>query len=158
MLTPLNLSLASRFVAARILCWFSLALLIVSLAGVTGCGGPKGAKNTVSGKVTVNGEPANGIVVFLGQDNKELASTPIKPDGTYQFDDPPAGQVKVLVKGMMGGAPLIAPPAGKGPELPSMAGGMKGATPPPKYGQANTTPLTFEVKTGKQTFDIAMSP
>jgi len=157
MLTPFNLPIASRFVPSRILCGFSLALLIVSLAGVSGCGGQKGPKNSVSVKVTVNGEPAVGIVAFVGQDNKEVASTPIKPDGTYQFDDPPPGKVKVLVKGMLGSTPLVAPKSG-GPELPSMPGAMKGATPPPKYGQANTTPLTFEITSGKQTFDIPMTP
>jgi len=159
MLTDLTLSTAKRYFSARVPGALSLAILVAILSGVTGCDkGPKGAKDSVSGTVKMNGENVTGTVAFVGSDNTNKES-PIKPDGTYQIDDPPQGQVKVLVKGMGGptGAPALKPPAG-GPEMPSMPGMGKGATPPAKYASAATTPLTYDVKPGKQTFNIDLAP
>jgi len=161
MLTDLTLSPTKWFASSRMLGALSLAFLVALLSGVSGCdSGPKGAKNSVSGKVTLNGEKVAGTVSFVGSDPAPK-ETPIKPDGTYQIDDPPTGQVKIVVKGMGGptGAAGAAKPPPGGPEMPSMPGtGMGGATPPAKYGSPATTPLTYDVKPGKQTYNIELTP
>jgi len=157
MSTRVPLHNASRFLLARVLCGFSLALCVVSFAAVTGCGSQKGPKSSVSGKVTYKGENVAGMVSFVGPDNKEVPS-PIKGDGTYQVDDPPIGQVKVVVKGMLGGTvPGVQKGGPTGGELPSMPGMAKGANPPAKYGSADKTPLSTEIKPGKQTYDITLT-
>jgi len=110
----------------------------------------------VSGKVTLDNQPVTGTITFLYPDNKELNS-PLGPQGNYRIQDPPPGTVKIIVKGM--GA--LTPPTKGGPALPDMPGMPKGATgvePPQKYTAANSTPLTYEVKGGHQTYDIPLSP
>jgi len=160
MLTDQTPSTAKRYLSGRVLGGLSLALLVALLPGVTGCGsGPQGAKNSVSGTVKMGGENVAGTVAFVGSDPNPK-ETPIKPDGTYQVDDPPTGQVKIVVKGMggPGGAPAGVKPAPGGPEMPSMPGMAKGATPPAKYGSPASTPLTYDVKPGKQTHNIELTP
>jgi len=133
-----------------------LLLFVVALGTVGGCG-TKGPKSSVSGKVTLNGQNVAGQVTFVGADNKELSS-PIREDGSYLIENPPTGSVKVLVKGMTSGGP--APMTPKTPGMPSMPDmpGAKGVAPPAKYGSVATTPLTFEVTGGKQTYDIPLAP
>jgi len=132
----------------------SLAFLLALLVVVGGCKKDKDAKDSVSGKVSYKGSPVSGIVVFVGGDGKE-ASSPINPDGSYSVPNPPQGQVKILVKGM-------AAPKGLDKQLPKDApqlgpgSGPGGAAPPEKYSKTNTSDLTFEVKTGKQTHDIEL--
>jgi len=84
----------------------------------TGCPGGDGAKNSVSGKVTLNGKPVAGTVVFIGADNSEVGTSPIGPEGNYTIVNPTPGPVKILVKGKgaagsgPGVGPVIAPPKG----------------------------------------------
>jgi len=125
------------------------------LAGLSGCDKkPDEAANSVSGKVTLNGEPVLGTVVFVGADNKEAMSG-IKADGSYSVPNPPTGQVKILVKGMGGAAPPVATPPKEGGGTMPKAGGV---APPAKYGAVNTTDLKFEVTSGKQKHDITLTP
>lgn len=161
MLTTLPLPNASWFPSVRVVRGIALALFVASLVGLTGCGGSRGSKNSVSGKVTLGTEQVSGIVSFVGTDNKEVAS-PIKADGTYSIDDPPTGTVKILVKGMgmpggATGAPPLTPPK-DAPTMPTMPGTTKGAAPPAKYASAATTDLTYEVKPGKHTYNIELKP
>ena len=132
---------------------FLLASLLVTLAG---CGGKgSGAKNTVSGKVTMNGQVVAGQVVFVGG-NKEYPS-PIGPDGNYQIIDPPNGEYVVLVKPPIGGT--ISPKGvggGKGSDLPGTGAGT-GTPPPAKYGTA-AGGLKFTVSGGEQKNDIDLKP
>jgi hypothetical protein len=134
----------------------SLLLLFTSIGLAAGCGGKSGdgtVKNEVTGKVTLNDKPVAGQVVFAYPDGKELVGL-ITADGAYTIPEPPAGNVKVCVRPMVGG-----PGAGLkgGPELskdgPTTGGG---GAPPPKYQSVATSGLTFEVKTGKQTYDIPL--
>ena len=72
------------------------ASVLVCLASV-GCG-PKLA--SVKGKVTVNGEPLKiGNVMFMAEDGTNI-DTPIKDDGSYDVQNVPVGQAKVLVSSM----------------------------------------------------------
>jgi len=116
----------------------------------TGCRGDKEPKDSVSGKVTMGGQAVAGVVNFVYPDGKKVAS-PLGADGSYKFFSPPVGQVKVVVEGMPG---VVAPPPMKGgPELPKMPG-ASGVAPPAKYGSANTTDLTYEVKAGAHVHNI----
>jgi len=124
----------------------SLTLLIAAILAA-GCG-EKQAANVVSGKVTLDGEPVSGTVVFIGADSKE-ASAPTNLEGAYKIENPPLGQCKVLVRGMAG-LTGTAPPK----DAPSM--GKQGAAPPPKYGAVTTTDLSYEVKAGKHTYNIEL--
>jgi len=142
----------------------SFLLLAAAIVTLTGCkGDTSGPKNSVSGKVTLGEkEPVAGVVVFVGSDNTPKES-PIKADGTYQIADPPKGTCKVVVKPMGavttpggGGTGPMAPPKGSPEMAGNLGGGAKGAPPPQKYQDAKSTPLTFEVKEGKQTFDIKL--
>jgi len=135
----------------------SLGLFVGLLVGVSGCDNKgKEAANSVSGKVTVGTEPVtSGEVVFVSADNKQVPS-PIKADGTYLINDPPAGKVKILVRGLGGSA--IGGDKGKAAikEVPPI--GTKGATPNPKYASPATTDLSYDVKPGKQTHNIELKP
>jgi len=112
----------------------------------------------VTGKVTLEGQPVNGIVTFVYANGPD-ATAPTGLDGGYTMVNPPLGQVKVLVKTLpgMGGAGMVAPPKA-GPEMPSMAGtaSSQGVAPPARYGTVASSDLAYEVKAGKQTFDIPL--
>ena len=128
---------------------------LVALGLVAGCGGGEkgpnsGAKNEVSGKVTLGVKPVAGQVVFVFSGGKEV-SAPITGDGTYTLPDAPLGTARVYIRAM--GGPVG--PKG-GPEMPKEGPGGSGAAPPPKYQSAATSGLTFEVKAGKQTYDIPL--
>ncbi|MBM3979870.1 MAG: hypothetical protein FJ304_06230 [Planctomycetes bacterium] len=107
-------------------------------------------KNEVTGKVTLGDKAVSGQVVFVYSDGKELSS-PISGDGSYSIPDPPAGSVKVCVRGM-GGA--VVP---KGTDIPKDAPGMgAGVAPPAKYANVATSGLTYDVKAGKQEYNIPL--
>jgi hypothetical protein len=136
--------------------WFGLTLLLLALGLTAGCGGSGGAKNEVTGKVTLGDKTVAGTVTFVYADGREVVG-PINPDGTYLVTDPPPGQVKICVKGLPGGGTGLPGPKG-GPEMskdmPTTQGA--GVSPPIKYAHAGTTPLTYEVKAGKHTHDLQL--
>jgi len=103
----------------------------------------------------------SGVIVFVWDDKKELSS-PLGLEGNYSIADPAPGHVKVVVKSGLGGptgGPLVAPPKGKdAPAMPNMPGPAAGVAPPAKYGSVATTPLSYDVKSGKQTYDIPLGP
>jgi hypothetical protein len=145
--SPTRLSLRLRDVRIAGLSFFAILL------GLVGCGGGSDAKNSVTGKVTLNNAAVAGSVVFLYPDNKE-ATTLIGVDGTYVITNPPAGSVKVLVKPPLGMGGLKPPPK----DAPPMTGGSTGVPPPAKYGSPATSKLTYEVKAGKQIHNITLEP
>jgi len=91
-----------RKTVARLLLLAAIAFVVL-MSGCTGTS--KGIQNSVSGKVTLNGDPVSGTVVFVGSDGKE-AMSPISAEGKYDIPNPPQGTVKILVKG----TGIIAPP------------------------------------------------
>jgi hypothetical protein len=165
-------------------CALPLVLVVCALAG---CGSKSdGPKDSVYGKVTLNGQPVTGQVVFVGPDKKEVTS-PITPEGEYRIVDPPKGEVVILVRsvgaapagpspvgpgalptpGVKGPGPLVSggkPPPGptpppKGGKPPDMPSGMPtaGATPPAKYATA-AGGLKLTVTGGDQKYDIELKP
>ena len=139
----------------------ALGVCLVALALVSGCGSSgKEAKNQVTGKVTLDGKPVNGAIVFV-EGGKEYQSPISSTDGTYQINDAPNGNMKVYIKGSAAalGGKLIEPKAGAGaPEMPKNLGGGTGVEAPTKYGSVATSGLSFEVKGGKQQQDFPLTP
>jgi hypothetical protein len=113
--------------------------LTVLLAGlivvVAGCGG-RGPKSLVKGKVTLEGQPVAGTIIFIGSDNKEHPAPLAK--GEYAIENPPSGEVTILVRGAGTG---VAMPKGdlpmkdKGPKVEMPGTANMGVEPPAKYGQ-----------------------
>jgi hypothetical protein len=77
----------------RILCLLSLVIAMV------GCGPSGPATTTVSGKVTVGGEPLpGGSIQFVStKDSNLIGGGQIKGDGTYEVPDAPVGECKVVI-------------------------------------------------------------
>jgi hypothetical protein len=128
----------------------ALASLLAIVFGVSGCGdGKKGAGDgdSVSGKVTLNGQAVAGQVVFIAADGKDYIA-PIGEDGSYLAAGVPKGQAKILVKGASGVAPK------GGADMPGSGG--KGVAPPAKYGVPGNG-LTFDVTGGAQKRDIELT-
>jgi hypothetical protein len=143
---------------------FTRALLLSGLLAVVGCSSSSGGGgNTLSGKVTLGGQPVGGLVVLVGTDGKELPAIGTNPDGTYTAAEVPRGKYTVLVKPFPdtepGKFPLVGPEPGKLPKdvpagtFPRLA---RGVAPPAKYAKGDTG-LTVTVTTGPQTYDIPLS-
>jgi len=134
-------------------------MLVFGLLLVAGCGpsGPKSSVNKVSGKVTLNGQPVAGAVEFVGADGKK-AECPITPGtGEYLLNDPPMGDVTILVKGMAMPTLAGSPDAAKGIDKSVPEAKAAGVAPPAKYGVPNND-LKFKVTGGDQKYDITLSP
>src|SRR6185437_5221911 len=86
-------------------------LLLVGLVFLLGCGGGKGPKNYVVGKVTYKGKPVLGTITFLTSDGNEVTA-PINPDGSYMVGEPPMGDNKIAIRGLPGAS------SGPPPETP----------------------------------------
>jgi hypothetical protein len=136
------------------------ALLALGLAvqALLGCGQPAGS---VSGKVTLKGQPmAGGTVTFLGADDRG-ASSPIEPDGTYTVSRVAVGVARIAVS-----PPASGPALPKGVKMdPGKMGAPAGAAPadPPggkkvfiaeQYQDPTKSGLTYEVKAGRQDYNI----
>lgn len=131
-----------------------LCVCLVLAVGVIGCG--TASPDAVSGKVTLNGQPVAGEVVFL-VGGAEKAASPIKLDGTYQVSNPPRGEVEVLVKG----PPALPspPPGGKKVDIPPPTGSSpSGVSPPAKYARPNNGLAKLNVTGGRQTHNIELTP
>lgn len=134
-----------------------LMLACLLAAALVGCGS-SGPSDTLSGKVTLNGQPVNGMVVLTGADGK-TAQSMISPDGVYIVVNPPKGECSVLVKGMPG-MPMSAPTAPKdaGGKMPGVSESKIGVPPPAKYAQANNGLAKVNITGGKQTHNIELTP
>lgn len=138
----------------RILRLLSILPLGVVVILIAGCGGGgKGKGDTVSGKVTLNGNPVAGEVIFIGSDGKESKML-ISMDGSYTVASPAKGEAKIGVKSM-GSAPA---PSGAGKsDMPGFSP-ASGVPAPAKYNNPSTSGLTYTVKGGDEKFDIVLTP
>ena len=132
---------------------FFLAAAFVAL----GCGW--GRKGSVTGEVKYNDRPlAAGAIVFLFQDGEKQVVHADIVDGKYSMPSTPTGKAKVTV--------TATPPSRGHGALPS--GATKSAAPsvlrekyvpiPAKYGNPDTSGLTYDVKSGTQTKDFPLTP
>ena len=117
---------------------------------LSGCAEPGGTQRemaTVSGKVTLNGEPLDGGRVIFAHVEGPAAAADIQSGGTYTVEVA-VGQTEVSIdhraepeqvpgarEGMMMGKSLV----------------------PEQYADANTSGLSLDVKSGKNEFNIEMT-
>ncbi|MFO0929855.1 MAG: hypothetical protein U0736_22990 [Gemmataceae bacterium] len=126
---------------------------------VTGCGQSGGGGGALSGTVAYKGKPLNsGTIFFLntkgGKDAAPVSGS-IDRDGKYSVKGVPPGDAKVYVivpKGTKG-----TKTAAGGMDIKMDTPGSSSATPvevPDKYSKADTSPLTVQVKNGKQEHNV----
>jgi hypothetical protein len=119
---------------------------------VIGCGG----NGTVTGKVTLNGQPVPGGLVSVipdGPDTEQFSAPSkgkIERDGTYTVVNVPKGKAKITVITAKTFGSISHPDAIKDPFGPYMPI-------PDIYKDPAKTPLALEVARGKQEFNIAMT-
>ncbi len=157
------------WIPPRVRVFGPLAIAAATALAAFGCGEPGPPPLAkVHGKVTRKGEPlTTGSVLFVPVAPKEEGSRdypaggPIGQDGSYELttidpgDGAAVGEHKVVVISMTGGAEA---PTGFYEGESSKAKAPKPATLksaiPGKYAAPETTPLSFTVKPGENTFDI----
>ena len=159
----------------RAACSFGFVLGCVLLAG---CSRGEGA---LSGKVTYKGVPLKGgNVSLVSTDGGNSYAGVVGEDGTYSIPKVTTGAFKVCVEtdslkpspagaGVKGSGPSGAPKNSGPPPGANVPEGYSASDPasaaaaskakrytqiPDKYGKAETTDLTFEVKGGDNKFDI----
>lgn len=108
--------------------------------------------DAVGGKVTLNGKPVAGQVVFVGGDRKEVVAL-IAPTGGYSLANLPRGEWQVFVRGTGLKVPLV--PKGAAPP-PGLTAAI-GVAPPVRYAQPKHA-QKFTFAGGAQTFDIELKP
>lgn len=144
-------------------CRMSAAVCILAVATAIGCskGGYSGPTGTVTGKVTVGGQPAPaGALVSFMSDKGHAASGQVGPGGAYTVlyggkSDIPAETYKVAVS-------AASQPAMSEADYEKMM--ATGGTPPPapkspipeKFANPSTSGLSYEVKAGANTIDIEL--
>lgn len=146
------------------------AILIFSLTLPMGCGRGKHKTTSLTGKVTYKDQPVSGGSLTLHPvDAKDKPmSIPLGSDGTFQFDAPPLGEMKVTVetesvRGQTGVAYKIPPgmkaPDGKDIKAPEVDSSklIKYVKIPNKYANVNSTPLKCTIKEGPNKVDFPLS-
>jgi hypothetical protein len=135
-----------------------LVLVLVSF-GPVGCGSKR---NSVSGTVTYKGRPLpSGLVVFVCKEGTASKPARIAEDGTYSADDVAPGSVTVCVDVSL---PTTDGDSTEAPETQSKDQANKASpaptTPyvsiPERYKDPSQSGLTFEVKPGKNVFNIPL--
>lgn len=145
--------------AARLVPLAALAAATLALAG---CGA--GDTGVVSGKVTVNGKPLKkGLITFASEVGKRDAYNAAIRDGVYKTDPIPCGLAKVTVYPAQvdpsevteevkeGGDRVPVTSKRKGRERPS-------SEVPAKYGNTDTSGLTYTVKKGENEYSVDLTP
>jgi hypothetical protein len=142
--------------------WILLFVAVSCLAGLSaGCSAP--AKGEVEGTVTLDGAPLDGgggAIVFTSANGAQARGT-IGQDGSYFVDGVTPGPNKITLKP---GVRRILPPelANRKPDgrLPPMEllkkVKIETIAVPSQYQDVERTPLTIEVTSGAQTYDIAI--
>lgn len=132
---------------------------MLALVALAGCGKEPGPETApVTGKVTRAGKPVAGATVYFRPESGRPSQGITDAEGMYNLrytakeDGARLGKHKVYV--------IFHPPAGPEAEIARAAGTLK---PHPdekaisdKYGAAETSPLTVEVKAGAQTIDLPL--
>jgi hypothetical protein len=136
--------------------WLAGALFVLS-----GCG----KKVTeVTGTVKMKGQPITlGEISFIGEDGS-LDTSQIQ-NGAYAMHRAPVGKVKITVKSIQPvpyvnrrGGMKNAPDSGEALKTPESESNAKNVEVPKKYNDQETTDLTYEVKSGKQEYNIDLTP
>lgn len=138
-----------------------LTVVAALLFAVVGCAEKKG---DVSGNVTFNGSPLPaGKVTFICEGgDKPVFSASIR-EGKYEIKGLPVGPVKITVATYKPSQAVERPPGlGKtqrpGTEESQPAPPEKYVEIPQRYGLADGSNLSYEVKPGSQEYDIPLAP
>jgi hypothetical protein len=136
-----------------------VALLGLVLAAV-GCG--EGSAS-VSGKVTLNGQPLTGGAITFHAAGGRAEGSWIDPEGNYAIARAPVGQVKVTVVATQTREPPKTPRKREVPQHPESQGGGgapagKPSAIPPKYKDPEKSPLTYTLSRGSQVINIDLQP
>jgi hypothetical protein len=153
----------SRFLPC--IAFLAAAIFII---GCGGCGGgTTGNANYIKGKVTLEGKPVSGTVIFVGSDKKEISS-PTSVDGLYQIPNPPKGEGYFLVKGGLGAALPVekGDKSGKGAKAKDektdltgkVTGPTSGEAPPKKYEQKDNGLPKVNYTSGEVLQDLTLTP
>ncbi len=136
--------------AVRRLGFYSLAFALLVLAA-GGCGKSTG---TISGKVLYQGKPLpGGYVNFTSEGAIPATKTSsIQEDGSYSVSGMPVGPAKISVQGLAARRLAALPGQGEKDSQPQ----QKEVFVPPQYGNTDTSGLKYEVKSGKQPYDIEL--
>ncbi len=134
---------------------FALALFAASL--LTGCGGgepDKGPTGTVSGTVTLSGQPLSGGTIRFSADQKTPFGADLDGTGKFTIGSPVlTGTYKVTVY-----PPAIGPSAGPdGKMRPAVPSAYKSNI-PANYQTEQTTDMSQTVNEGENTFTIDLKP
>jgi hypothetical protein len=133
-----------------------LPLLVVCLAvAASGCGARRA---TVSGEVKYNGSPLpSGTITFISQASQNQVAAAEIVDGKYTIKGIEPGPAKVTVVTLPPSKGGLPPRGGKPVEAPSTFSSShqgKYVPIPRRYGGAEQSGLSYEVKPGSQTKDF----
>jgi hypothetical protein len=143
------------YAPARAAGWLATAF---GLMVVTGCGPSHG---TVTGTVTLNGQPVtDGQVSFLALDGTIVTSM-IDANGKYRIPEFPVGPARVTVYPAQDMAALGDTIKNQGKEKSKGPPKLTAPPPtkndiPPRYSDPQTSSLTVDVRRGEMTFDIPL--
>jgi hypothetical protein len=134
---------------------FALLIFLVLSLTAFGCGSKTG---TISGKVTYQGKAVTGgSVNFLSEGSESIMKTGgIQKDGSYSVSGVPVGPAKITVQGVKARRLLIPTQLQKEQGKAEVTTDQPEIYVPPKYGSADTSDLKYEVKPGKQHYDIEL--
>src|SRR5262249_36775559 len=113
-----------------------LSVVVLSACIFVAAGCQRPPKDSVSGKVTLNGQPVMGIIRFIGSKGVEAIGPIMPDDGSYTIHNPPQGDVDVTIEAMVNQRPTQRPPV--------------------KYAKPGL--LKFTVTGGKQVKDFDLTP
>jgi hypothetical protein len=140
----------ARFTFCRIASLSVMGLGAILALSVAGCGD----KATVTGKVTIDGAPANAGSVIFSTEKGKSATGDIRSDGTYTVADAPLGAVRISILPMVGmGGGDVTLPAG----MPGASSSLKPVPIPPRYQNVATSGLTYTIKRGTNEHNILLS-
>jgi hypothetical protein len=131
----------------RLLCALGIGGVLLIL---TGCAQPVAPTGTISGRVTMNGKPASGLVVSLFLPSRGVgASAVVGVDGSFEILEPiPTGEYVVTI---MLPVPMPPTPGAAAPPPPAFQV-------PAKYGNDKTTDLRATVNPGANSVELKLSP
>lgn len=143
--------IANRLIPSAIVAGFVVAIV--------GCGS-SGPSGTVTGKVTVGGNPppANTQVIFVEANTSKTAGGITTADGSYSLRMGDSNQVATGTYSV-----AVRPPVRTISDEEAMELSMKGETPDlgtggidPKFTNPETSGLSFTVNQGANTYDITI--
>jgi hypothetical protein len=130
----------------------ALALSVLAAGLVVGCGGGA-ATGDVSGTVSYEGTPVeNGSIAFIPEDGNAPTAGAAISNGKFSATKVPVGAAKVQITGAKDAKKQKMYDDPNAPLVMTSSELL-----PPKYSDAKTTELRYEVKAGSQTknFDLA---